>query len=102
MRKPLPKARRLWSVRPLTTAPMRLELLAARHAAPELLERLVGHVEVLVRRPAVALLGQPDLLLAQRGAVGAGGVLLVRRAVGDVRADDDEARMVLDRLRLLQ
>ena len=43
-------------------------------------------------RPAVGLLGQPHLLLAERRAVRAGGVLLVRAAVADVRADDDQRR----------
>ncbi len=59
-------------------------------------ERLVGDVEVLVRVPAVGLLGEPHLLLAERRAVRGLGVLLVRRPGRDVRAADDERRLVLD------
>ena len=44
---------------------------------------------MLVGVPAELLLRQPDLLLAQRRAVGLGGVLHVRAAVGDVRAELD-------------
>ena len=53
---------------------------------------LVRHVEVLVGIPAVGLLGQADLFLAQRRAVRLGRVLRVRRADRDVRAHDDQRR----------
>ena len=59
-------------------APRGLQRLAARHALAEVRERLVGDEERLEAREAVDLLGEPDLLLAQRRAVGAVGVLLVR------------------------
>ncbi len=45
-----------------------------------------------VLRPAVGELRQPDLLLAERLAVRARGVLLVRRAERDVRPQDHHAR----------
>ena len=72
------------------------ELLAA--AADALLEVLVdavGDQELGVLGPAVELLGQPDLVLAQRLAVGAVRVLLVGRAPGDVAVDDDQGRPVV-------
>ena len=55
----------------------------------------VGHQELGVLRPAVEPLGEPDLLLAQRLTVGGAGVLLGRRAEGDVAVDDDEGRAVV-------
>ena len=56
---------------------------------------VVRHVERPVRIPAVGLLGEPDLVRAERRAVRLLGVLLVRAAVADVRADGDEARPVV-------
>ena len=53
---------------------------------------LVGDVEVLVGIPAVGLLGQPHLLLAERSAVRLRRVLRVRGADRDVRAHDDQRR----------
>ena len=53
---------------------------------------LVRHVEVLVGIPAVGLLRQADLVLAERRAVRLGRVLRVRRADRDVRAHDDQRR----------
>jgi hypothetical protein len=64
-----------------------------RGAALELREvgvDLVGDVEVLVGIPAVHLLGQPHLLLAEGSAVRLRRVLGVRGADRDVRAHDDE------------
>ena len=78
-------------------APLRLELLAARDRLAEVLERLVGHEERLQARVAVDLLRELDLLVAERRAVGAVRVLLVRRAGRDVGADDDQARPIGDR-----
>src|SRR5205085_11573773 len=80
--------------------PLLLPLPAALTALTEMGERLVRHVEVLVRVPAVELLGRPHLVLPERRAVGLRGVLLVGRAVADVRANADQRRPVLDRLRL--
>ena len=62
--------------------------------AREVLADAVGHEELGVLRPAVVPLGEPDLLLAERLAVGGAGVLLVRRAPGDVAVDDDQRRPV--------
>ena len=86
--------------------PLRLLLTPALDRAAEVLQRLLGNEEGLEAGIAVDLLGQPDLLLAERRSVRAVGVLLVRRAGRDVRADDDQAGAVLDLLgdaqRLLQ
>src|SRR5712671_5016040 len=46
--------------------------------------------ELRVRRPAVADLGEPNLIFAQRLAVGLLGVMLVRRSPCDVAINDDE------------
>ena len=75
--------------------PLRGERLAAgdlpAHVAPD----GVRHEERRLGRPAVHGLGEPDLLLAQRRAVRGGRVLLVRGAVADVRANDDQGRAIL-------
>ena len=75
--------------------PLLHELVAAADRLAEVRERLVGHEERLLARPAVGLLGEADLLVAERRAVRPGGVLLVRRADRDVAADDDQARLLL-------
>ena len=76
----------------------RLDLVVALgDRLAEVLERLLGDEERLLAGPAVGLLGELDLLVAERRAVRAGRVLLVRRADRDVAADDDQARLVLDR-----
>ena len=46
----------------------------------EVFVHAVGNMEFLVFGPAVIALGQPDLFFAERLAVRAAGVLLVRRA----------------------
>jgi hypothetical protein len=53
---------------------------------------LLRDVEVLVGIPAVGLLGQAHLFLAQRGAVRLGRVLRVGGADRDVRPHDDQRR----------
>ena len=88
-------------VRGEALVPLGLGLLAAVHRAAEVLERLVRDEEGLLRRPAVDLLRQLDLLVAEWRPVGARGVLLVRRADRDVGADDDQRRLVLHAPRLL-
>ena len=71
-------------------------LAAARaDAGGEVLADAVGHEELRVLRPAVGALGELDFLVAQRLAVGRGGVLLVRRAVADVAVEDDQRRPAL-------
>ena len=77
-------SKRLAPTRPAARAPRSTALA-------EVLERLVGDEERLQARLAVDLLGEPDLLLAERRAVRAVRVLLVRRAGRDVGADDDQA-----------
>ncbi len=73
-----------------------LVVSALAHHLGEALVDTVGHQELRVLRPAVALLGEADLLLAERLAVGGAGVLLVWRAVADVAFDDDHRRPVVD------
>ena len=58
--------------------------------------------ERLLVGPAERLLGELDLFLAERSAVGGGVVLLVRAAEADVRGQDHERWPVGDRLRLLE
>ena len=69
-------------------------LPARADARLEMLAHAVGNEELRVLGPAVVALGQPDLLLAQRLAVRRAGVLLVRRAIGDVAVDDDQRRPI--------
>src|SRR5438552_13116447 len=71
--------------------PLAAERPAPRtQAAPEVLPHAVGHEELRILRPPIGTLGQPDLLLAQRLAMGPARVLFARRAVGDVAVDDDQ------------
>ena len=58
-------------------------------------QRVVGHVERLVRVPAVGLLREADLVGAERRAVRLLRVLLVRAAEADVGPDGDQARPVV-------
>ena len=81
----------------------------ARSSAPrlpiargEVLADPVGDEELGVLGPAVGALGLAHLLLAERLAVGGGGVDLVRRAVADVAVDDDQRRSPLLALELLE
>ena len=69
-------------------------LAAGADVRAEVGQHLFGHEELLVFRPAVGPLGQADLLVTQRGAVGAVRVVLVRSAVGDHALDDDQRRPV--------
>ncbi len=70
--------------------PCRLERGAALDGRAEDGERIVGHEELRVLGPAVEALRAFDLVLAERLAMRLRGVLLVGRAVADVRADADE------------
>src|SRR5439155_5422008 len=73
------------------TDPFRAQPRAARaDAGRETFAYTLGDEELLLFRPAVEALAEPDLLLAQRLAVRGVGVLLVRRAVADVAVDDDQ------------
>ena len=65
--------------------------LPAGTARAEELERLGRLVEGLVGIPAVVLLDEPDLVLAERLAVRLLGVLAVRAAEADVGPDRDQA-----------
>ena len=67
---------------------------AGADAGREVLADAVGHEELRVLGPAVAPLGEADLLVAERLAVRRARVLLVRRAVGDVAVDDDQRRAI--------
>ena len=76
-------------------APARAEVVG------EVLAHAVGDEELRVLGPAVGLLGEANLLLAERLAVRRARALLGRRAVGDVAVDDDQRRplgLVLERL----
>jgi hypothetical protein len=55
----------------------------------------VGDEELRILGPPIAPLAQADLFLAQRFAVGGGGILLVRRAVADMAIQSDEGRAAL-------
>ncbi len=84
---------------PCSTRPRRsLPLLAGRTAAdsrgPVVLEHVVGHEPVLVRLEPDDLLDRADLVrvLADRFAVRARGVGVLRRRVTDVAAQHDDAR----------
>ena len=70
-------------------------LAALAHAAAEVLAHAVRNEKLGVLRPAVAPLGETDLLHAERLAMGGAGVMLVRRAVADVAVDDDQCRRIV-------
>ena len=79
----------------ITSFPGLAEALAAgADVRLEVGQHLFGHEELLVFRPAVGPLGEADLLLAQRRAVGPVRVLLVGARPGDHAADDDQRRPV--------
>ena len=84
----------LYSLEPVEPGVAQL-LAAAADALLEVVVDAVGDQELGVLGPAVELLGEPDLVLAQGLAVGAVGVLLVGSAPGDVAVDDDQGRPVV-------
>src|SRR3954451_7326158 len=63
------------------------------------------HEELRVLRPPIVALGETDLFLAKRLAVGSAGVVLVRSSITDMALDDDQRGHVVrvpegfDRLR---
>ena len=59
------------------------------HAVPEVLAHAVWHEKLGVLGPAVAPLGETYLLFAERLAVECPGVVLVRRAIADMRSTSD-------------
>ena len=83
-----------------TVLPVVDEGVALRGHALEDLADVVRDVEVPVGIPAVGLLGEVDLVLAERAAVGLLRVLAVRAAVPDMGAHRDQAwaLVVLGRL----
>jgi hypothetical protein len=66
--------------------PLVLRLGPARQCLTHVVEDFLRDVEMLIRVPAQLLLRQPNLLLAQRRAMGLGRVVHIRTAIGDVRA----------------
>ncbi len=78
---------------------------APADAGLEVLVHPVRDQELRILGPPVALLGEADLVVAERLAVRGAGVLLVRRAIADVAVDDDQGRAIagpaedLDRMR---
>src|SRR5581483_7084522 len=76
--------------------PFGMQLLAARaEALAQMIHHAIGHQELGVLGPAIAALGQADLLLAKWFAMRGGGVLLVWCAVADMALTDDQRRTVL-------
>ena len=67
---------------------------APADAVPEMLANAVRDQELGVFRPAIAALGETDLLLAERLAVGGTGVVLMRSAITDVAVDNDQGRHI--------
>src|SRR5207237_3112277 len=63
---------------------------ARSYSGSKMLVDAVGHKELRVLGPAVAALGEPDLLISEWLAVCRGRVLLVRRAVADVTIQNNE------------
>src|SRR5439155_14514363 len=59
-------------------------------AGGEVLADAVGDQQLRLLRPPIAALGEANLLLTERLAVGRGRVVLVRGAVADVAVEDDE------------
>jgi hypothetical protein len=70
--------------------PFRLCNASASDSSSEMLKRLFGDVEGRRSRPVHCLLGKPHLLDTEGFAVSGGGVLLMRAAKADVRADSDQ------------
>src|SRR5262249_27203471 len=61
-------------------------------AGGEVLADAVRDQELRLLRPAVALLGEANLRVTERLAVGRGRVVLVRRPIADVTVEDDQSR----------
>src|SRR5262249_49276698 len=70
-------------------------LAASADAVAEVLVYAVGNEKLRILGPAVEPLGGPDLVRAERLAVGGAGVLLVWGAPGDVTLHDDQRRPVV-------
>src|SRR5262249_38145630 len=71
--------------------PVTMSIAAPRtYARLELLLDPVGNQKLGILRPAVSVLDQPDLLLAQGLAMGRGRIDLVRRAIADVAVQNDQ------------
>src|SRR5579863_611604 len=76
-------------------APALLKLPAARNRSPKLRERLFRNVERGLDRPTIELLGELDLLDAERLAMGLRSILAIRAAVTDMAVHPDERRPIL-------
>ena len=70
--------------------PLAARLRSARSRIAPVLQRFRRDVEWLLGRISQGLLGQRDLILSERRAVGLSGVVLVGASVADVRANYDE------------
>src|SRR5207244_2940587 len=83
--------------------PLVARLLSTRtDARGEALVHTVRHQELRVLGPAIVPFRRLDLVLAERLAVRAAGVLLVRRAVADMAVHDDHRRPLLFRTERLE
>ena len=84
---------RLRTARSIPLRPVRPAAIASRKCA----SASSGMIKRRLRRPAQLFFGQLDFLFAQRRAVRLEGVLLARRAVADVRAQQDQRRPLASR-----
>src|SRR5207248_4238521 len=79
--------------------PFRPQLLpAGTEIFREMLVDAFRHEKLRVLRPVIKALGQLDLGLAQRLAMSARGILLMRRAVADMAFDNDQTGPIVDPL----
>jgi hypothetical protein len=60
-----------------------------------MLAAAVRDEELCILGPPIAALGEADLLLTERFAMGGGSILLVRRAVADMAIQNDKGRAAL-------
>ncbi len=70
--------------------PGRFQLSSARHGLPHMGQSCIRHEKTRFRRPAVKRLGELDLGITQRRAMRIRGILLIGRAIADVRTHDDQ------------
>ena len=75
---------------------------ACTDSGSKVLADAVRDEKLSVLRPSIAALSQPDLIVAERLAMGFRGVLLVWRTVADVAVQDDEGRAALRLAKHLQ
>src|SRR5579883_3350262 len=83
------------SVAPQSRFPSSSERAPARaNTGSEMLPDALGHEKLRIFGPSIVPLGLSDFLFAERFAVRCTGVLLVRRAIGDMTVDNNQSRTV--------